>query len=88
MRVGQARRRDENEPAIVAALQAIGVLVLRLSDASLPDLLTFYRGEWLPIEVKMPGGDLTHSQAQLWALTDFPIVQSEGEALKLFGVDG
>ncbi len=46
MRVGQARKRDWNEPDIVEALRKFGVRVWRLNGAGLPDLLCHYRGKW------------------------------------------
>lgn len=47
-----ARRRDDNEPPIVAALQAVGAGVQRLDGRGLPDLLVGYRGRLLLLEVK------------------------------------
>ncbi len=95
-RVGQARKRDGNEAAIIAALESIGVVVWRISAPGVPDLLTWSRGSWLPIEVKHDkprrslsdthGRSLTPSQCATYALTKFPIVRSAAEALALFGV--
>lgn len=48
-----AKRRDENEPAIVAYLEANGALVYRLDRPV--DLLVGYRGAWYLLEVKNPG---------------------------------
>jgi Holliday junction resolvase len=86
MRVGQARRRDFNEAAIVAALRAIGVDVWPISGAVVPDLLAFSRGTWLPIEVKRAEGTLTPAQLETYTLTKFSIVRTVQEALALFGV--
>lgn len=47
----RAARRDANEPAIVAALQAAGAAVQQL-DPPLPDLLVSYRGTLHLLEVK------------------------------------
>lgn len=47
----RAARRDANEPAIVAALEAVGAAVQQL-DPPLPDLLVSFRGVLLLIEVK------------------------------------
>lgn len=90
-----AAKRDKNEKQIAEALRAIGVLVWFLSAEGLPDLLTFYRGEWLPIEVKHlrprrsatdhKGRSLTGAQCVTWAATKFPIVANIDEALALFG---
>lgn len=56
IRRGRAKRRDDNEPQIVAALQAVGAGVQRLDGPGLPDLLVGYRGRLLLIEVKRPDG--------------------------------
>ncbi len=84
-RVGQVRRRDVNERAIVDALRAIGVFVFRISGPGIPDLLTYSRGVWLPIEVKSGTGKLTPLQQQ--ASVTYPVVRSVAEALALFGVN-
>lgn len=86
MRVGQSRKRDWNEASIVAALRGIGVDVWRMSGEGLPDLLTHSRGKWLPIEVKRPRGKLTPAQKALRAIAPFPVVETDAEALALFGV--
>ena len=88
MRVGQRRKRDQNESEIVRALRQIGVTVERISEPGLPDLLTHARGIWLPIEVKMPGEALTPAQAETYQRAPFAIVHNEAEALALFGVRG
>lgn len=44
-------RRDENEPEIVAALEAVGAVVRRL-DPPMPDLLISFRGALDLLEVK------------------------------------
>lgn len=85
-RVGQARRRDWNETAIVSALRGVGVVVYRLSAPGVPDLLTYSRGVWLPIEVKKPRGKLTPAQKDTRADTPYPVVETVAEALALFGV--
>ena len=79
-------KRDWNEPGIVSALEAIGVTVYRVSMPGLPDLLTHQRGVWLPIEVKRPRGRLTPAQQETFEQTPFPVVETEAEALALFGV--
>lgn len=85
MRVGQARRRDANEPEIVDALETIGVQVWRVSESGLADLLTFRAGRWLPIEVKMPGGKLTPAQIAVRRTAPYHVVETVAEALALFG---
>jgi hypothetical protein len=79
-------RKDLNQAAIVAALRAIGCEVLVVNQEGLPDLLTHYRGSWLPVEVKRPRGHLTPLQATLRQRAYFPVVSSVDEALALFGV--
>lgn len=58
----RAARRDDNEPPIIEALEAIGAEVRQLSGARVPDLLVGYRGATFLLGVKKPagpkGGDL------------------------------
>ena len=80
-------RRDGIEPAIVEALERIGVVVIRLSDPGVPDLLTWRQDRgWLPIEVKQPGEPLTPAQLALRERVCFPVVRSVADALELYGV--
>lgn len=81
-------KRDANEPAIVDALEAIGVTVHRLSHPGLPDLLTFHPREGIRlVEVKTEQGRLTEAQKKT-ACSSLPfcIVRNVAEALALFGV--
>lgn len=82
----RAGRKDGNQAAIVRALRSIGVTVRVVNQAGLPDLQTHSRGRWLPIEVKQPGEALTAAQQALYDEAPFPIVETEAEALSLFGV--
>lgn len=50
-----ARRRDDNEPQIVAALYAVGASVQRLNEKGAPDLMIGFRGRLLLLEVKRVG---------------------------------
>lgn len=51
----RAKRRDANEPAIVAALEAAGAYVQRLDEGGgVPDLLVGFRGRTFLVEVKNP----------------------------------
>lgn len=86
MRVGQTRRRDSNEDVIVQALQAVGVLVWRISAPGLPDLLSFYKGVWRPLEVKRGRASLTPQQREVYAKAPFPIVTSVDEAYLAVGL--
>lgn len=80
-------KRDANEPAIVDALEAIGVVVHRLSHPGLPDLLCWSAREGLRlIEVKAEKGTLTEAQRRTVSTIPFCIVRSVPEALALFGV--
>lgn len=79
-------RRDAREGEIIDALQAIGVVVRRVSSPGIPDLLTWRRGGWLPVEVKSPGEPLTPAQQELYDVAPFPVVETVAEALALFGV--
>jgi hypothetical protein len=59
-----ARRRDENEPEIVSALEAAGALVLRLNIDGGPDLLVGFRGRLYLIEIKHPARTKAHRAHQ------------------------
>ncbi len=61
----RAQRRDANEPAIIAALEAIGATVEPLPGGNgRPDLLVGWRGQLWLIEVKLPGERLNSLQKQ------------------------
>jgi Holliday junction resolvase len=80
-------KRDSNENAIVDALEAIGVYVVRLNQPAMPDLLCWTQREGLRlIEVKMPGQKLNVLQQTTRRYLPFAVVTSEAEALALFGV--
>ena len=77
-------RRDENEPEIVEALEAVGAKVLRLDDV---DLLVGYRDRLYMLEVKMPNGRLNKKQQKFfreWAGYVW-IVRTVDQALGLIG---
>lgn len=61
-RVGQTRRRDANEKAIVDALEAAGCEVTRISGKGAPDLIVRYRGHLFGFEVKGEKGKRTKAQ--------------------------
>lgn len=77
-----AKRRDANEWAIVAALEAVGANVTRLDTTGVPDLLVAFRSRTFLLEVKDPAqakrayrGDrgagrqpLTPAQVKWWGL--------------------
>lgn len=58
-----AARRDANEDQIVSALEACGAHVERINDAGRFDLLVWYRGHTLLLEVK--NGRLSPSAQKL-----------------------
>ena len=76
-RVGQARRRDASEAAIVAALEAIGAHVTRVSGKGAPDLLVRWQGRLLAWEVKSATGTRTAAQRE----SQWPIIRSVDEAI-------
>lgn len=86
VRVGQARKRDANEGAIVKALEAVGAHVCRLSGRGAPDLLVRLPsaswGRLYAFEVKSGKGVRTEAQEA----TGWPIVRSVAEALEAVGV--
>jgi hypothetical protein len=82
MRVGQARRRDSNEPAIVAALRAVGAQVEQVSGPGAPDLVITFHSRSYAVEVKSLTGRRTPAQT----VTRYPIVRTVDEALAILGV--
>ena len=83
MRLSRANKRDKNEAAIVAALQACGCAVVRL-DKPL-DLLVGYRGRnWL-LEVKGEGGRLTKDQKEFIATWpgQWAVIREPEEAIRI-----
>jgi len=84
-RVGQARRRDSNEKAIVAALRKVGASVIRISEKGAPDLLVFYRGTVFLIEVKTAKGRATIAQGETSAV-GWPVVTARTEEAALRAV--
>ena len=77
-------RRDENEPEIVEALEAVGAKVLRLDDI---DLLVGFRGVNYLLEVKMPKGRLNKKQEKFFRgwVGQVNIVRTVNQALRLIG---
>jgi hypothetical protein len=87
----RAARRDANEGKIVAALQACGAYVKKINDEGAFDLLVFYRGWTLLLEVKdgakppsaralTPAEQKFHDE---WPGQNLFIVTSEHEALDI-----
>jgi len=81
-----ASKRDENEPAIVQALELAGWTVVPVSSRGAPDLLCARRGVLKLLEVKGPDGDLTPAQEETFArlagaLVTVHVVRTPEEAL-------
>lgn len=75
-------KRDAIEASVIAALQAVGVRCWRLGGTGNADVLTLYRGRYLPLEVKSgPRGRLTRNQGDI----PWPVVDSVDEALSAIG---
>lgn len=82
MTFARAKRRDDNEPEVVAALVAAGAVVTRVDGDGVPDLLVGFKGRTFLLEVKLPRGarggltrhrdheggrgDLTAAQVKWW----------------------
>jgi hypothetical protein len=91
----RARKRDDNEPDIVKALQAVGAVVHRLDETGVPDLMVGWGRRTHLLEVKCElgprGGDrskLTPDQVtwhQGWKGEPAVIVRTPIEALRAIG---
>jgi Holliday junction resolvase len=81
-RVGQVRRRDANEKAIVKALEAVGAHVTKISGEGAPDLLVRFQGRLWAFEVKAAKGKQTEAQIE----TQWPVIRSVEDALHAIGV--
>lgn len=80
----RAAKRDEVEPAIVAALEKAGVRVWRLSRPF--DLLAHRAGVWHVLEVKGDKGKLTEAQQRdLAGNLPVHVVRTPDEALRAVG---
>lgn len=87
----RAARRDANERRVIDALRACGAYVKQINDEGLADLLVYYRGHTLILEVK--DGDKPPSARALtpaeqkfhdeWPGQNLYIVNSEHEALDI-----
>jgi hypothetical protein len=79
-------RSDLSQREIVEALRACGVSVWHIGEPC--DLLTFYRGSWLPLEAKTGKAQRKDQpkQAEFLKTFDVPRVTTPTEALKAVGV--
>lgn len=82
MRVGQVRKRDAVEPAIIQALRAIGCTVTPISSPGGPDVLVRRAGRLFAFEIKSSSGTRTAAQLD----TQWPVIRSVDEALRAVGV--
>ena len=90
----RAKRRDENEAEIVAALRQLGCLVWQLDEPC--DLLVVWKGQKHLLEVKNPDGKaknrrkvLTKRQRETWKQwgEHITIVKSLSEAFRAIGAE-
>jgi hypothetical protein len=79
-------KRDANEKAIRTALQAVGALIIQLSETGAPDLLVAFRGRVTLLEVKQAKGKATVAQREKQQ-QGWPVVtaRTADEALKAIG---
>lgn len=78
-----ANKRDENERAIIATLEAMGCLVMRLDKpVDLLVLLPAGRGIVL-VEVKTKRGTLTRDQEDFAELWPFHVLRSPDDAIAM-----
>ncbi len=77
-----AKKRDANEPEIVAALEAVGAEVMRLD---VVDLLVYFRGALYLLEVKTAKGTLTAVQKKLFPRWPIHVVRDASAALLAIG---
>jgi hypothetical protein len=87
-----AARRDDAEGPIVDVLERLGLVVVRLSQANIPDLLVGVRGKWVLLEVKSEDGELRRGQETFcriaWAAhLPVAIVRTPDDALKALGFE-
>lgn len=83
------RRRDTNEPQIIATLRAVGATVVQLSGPNIPDLLVGYRGKNWVAEVKIDVGELNEGQkawARNWCGDPVHVLRTPEDALWMIGV--
>lgn len=81
-----AARRDQNEPEIRRALEAVGAIIFDMDEPA--DLLVRFRGSWFVLEVKVAKGKLTAAQVEARELLDsraIPVVRTAAEAWQAIG---
>lgn len=91
-----AARRDANEEQVVSALESCGAFVKKINDGGAFDLLVWYRGTTLLIEVKdgkkpPSARDLTPAEKKfhaVWPGSNLHIVLGPEDALDLLKIYG
>ena len=78
-----AKKRDIAEKGIISALEAVGVEVWILDKPV--DLLTLFRGRWLPMEIKTGNAKVRKGQQAEAVSKGIPIVRTPLEALECVG---
>ena len=83
------KRTDANQVEIMRALRGVGAAGLDLSQVGhgVPDLLVWYRGRYMLMEVKSPAGRLTEHERrwhEAWP-DEVIIVRSVDDALRAIG---
>jgi hypothetical protein len=81
-------KRDDNEPKIIQALEAVGASVQRLSEQGCPDILVGYRRQTYLLEIKKGKGKLNDGQAlwhRLWRGLPVGVVYTVEDALRAIG---
>ncbi len=77
-------RRDVNETDIVRALEQVGVRVWKISGKDLPDILTLWRGRYVPMEIKSDRGKNRKDEAHVGI--PWPVVTTQEEAFTVLGL--
>lgn len=78
-RGGGGKRRDANEPSLIAGWRAVGAKVWQVSGTGLPDVIVFFRERWFCFEIKTATGTLTDKQGE------FPVIRDMEAGLRAVG---
>lgn len=81
-RGGGGKRRDANEPDVIAAVREAGGECWQVSGTGLPDLIVRFRGRFYCGEVKTATGKLKKTQGA------FPIWRTPDDVLDAIGATG
>jgi len=85
-------RVDETQKEIVQSLRRVGAFVedIHTLGKGAPDILTFFRGAWIPIEIKKSNKEkLTPDEVAWWRRAGiFPIIAwDQSSAFKAIGLE-